>query len=621
MKPKIVLLSLIVLLLAGILEWWLHLGGRSRFSGSLGRPPGQKGEVATLHPTFSRDIAPIAFQNCSPCHHPAGSGPFSLVAFSDFQKRARQVAELTNSRTMPPWMPDRSCGPFEDERGLTEQQIALFQRWAADGAPEGDRAVLPAAPEFSDQWKLGTPDLIVKAASAFTIPAQGKDTYRNFVLALAMDAARSVRAVELRTSNPRIVHHAGLMFDDTGAARLRAAREGGSSYSGMYPGDGPVSEQGRFLMWQPGTPACIDSSAEPWRLPAGADLVLQMHLRSRGKPEPIQPEVGLYFTDKPPASLLLRRMLRSTSIDIPAGSADYAVENSYVLPVDAEVLAVSNHAHYLGKDLQGYAILPDGSRRMLLRIPNWSFYWQGSYTFLRPVPLPKGTTLQMHFTYDNSAQNPSNPSSPPRRVVFGPNSDDEMGEFWFQLRVHSAGDYGALVSDYAARIGVPDMVQQEESLIRQNPNDADLHAMLAQALVQAGREKEALRELQTAFLLRSDCAKAHRCLANILARRGDVKNAIEQFRKAVAADPADFRSQADLGLALASAGNLAEGIEQLQQALRLNPRDALAHTNLGRVYAYQHRIAEARVELQRALQLEPDQSLALETLRSLPTQP
>ncbi len=168
------------------------------------------------------------------------------------------------------------------------------------------------------------------------------------------------------------------------------------------------------------------SVSDARRLPRTADLVLQVHYHPTGKPETDRTRLALYFTTQKPRRRMMDVPLGSNRIDIPAGSRDYKVTDHFTLPVDVDAIAINPHAHYLCKNIYGYAVLPDGTRRTLIRIPEWNFDWQQQYTFAAPVRLPEGTDLRMEFTYDNSAENPHNPNRPPKRVVWGPGSADEM---------------------------------------------------------------------------------------------------------------------------------------------------------------------------------------------------
>jgi hypothetical protein len=143
--------------------------------------------------------------------------------------------------------------------------------------------------------------------------------------------------------------------------------------------------------------------------------------------------VALYFTDEKPRRHLLDVGLSSNRIDIPPGERAYRVTDHFTMPVDVDVLGIIPHAHYIGKDMLGYAVLPDGTRRTLIHISEWNFNWQDQYFYPTPIRLPAGTRVEMEFTYDNSAANPRNPHHPPERVRYGPGSSDEMAGLHLQV--------------------------------------------------------------------------------------------------------------------------------------------------------------------------------------------
>jgi hypothetical protein len=172
-------------------------------------------EALPAAPTFASHIAPIVFKNCAICHRPGEAGPFSLLTFADVAKRSKLIAEVTARRTMPPWLPVAGHGSFVGERRLTATEIALFQRWHDQGAPEGDSSLTPSIPPFTDGWQLGPPDAVVTMPEPFALPADGRDVYRNFVLTVPPGPARFVRGVEFRPGNPRSVHHASSMTKAT----------------------------------------------------------------------------------------------------------------------------------------------------------------------------------------------------------------------------------------------------------------------------------------------------------------------------------------------------------------------------------------------------------------------
>ena len=393
--------------------------------------------------TFNRDIAPIVFEHCASCHRPGESAPFPLLEYTQVRSRARQVAEVTGSGYMPPWLPEAGYADFRGERRLTEEQIALIQLWAVTGAAQGDPADLPPRPEWSTGWQLGEPDLVVQMTQPYTLPADAVDVFRNFVIPLTVDTPKWIKTVEVRPGNPRIVHHGVMRIDRTRSSQLLADREPEMGFGSMNMGDAVVPD-GHSIDWTPGMQPYPGTEGLAWKLGPGTDAVLQLHMLPTGRPETIQPILGLHYADAEPEKHLFGMMLRARDIDIPAGEKNYVTTDSYVVPIDIEVLSVYPHAHYLGKRIEAYATLPDGEQVPLIHIPDWDFRWQDTYVFREPVRLPKGTLIEALFRFDNSATNPFNPSSPPQRVKEGWQTTDEMCLFYFSLVPDDPEQTGAI---------------------------------------------------------------------------------------------------------------------------------------------------------------------------------
>lgn len=377
----------------------LGLGCKREEQSSAG---GSEGKSAII--TFNKDIAPIVFNQCGACHRPDGAGPFSLLSYQAAKKRARQIAEVTKSRFMPPWLPAHGHGEFVGERRLSGEEIATIGRWVAAGAPEGDPGDLPPVPEWPGGWQLGKPDLILTLPEPYTLQAEGRDVYRQFVLPTGLGGTRYVRATEIRPGNSKIAHHAILNIDPSGrVARERDEQDAAPGFDGMQlsGSSGFSSPGGHYIVWTPGMVTDEGRADLAWPLERGHDLVLEMHMAPSGKRETIQPAVGLYFTDQPPTKSIVQLVLDPPPIDIPAGESEYVVGDSMVLPVDVDLLGLFPHAHYLCKVMRCAAVLPDGTRRRLLHIPDWDFDWQDDYRYAEPVFLPRGTTVSMQFTYDN----------------------------------------------------------------------------------------------------------------------------------------------------------------------------------------------------------------------------
>jgi hypothetical protein len=390
-------------------------------------------------PTFNKDIAPIVWNNCAGCHHAGEVAPFNLTSYQDVKKRAKQITKITHSRTMPPWKAEEGYGDFEGERRLTDAQIALIEEWTADGAPEGDAKDLPPLPKFTEGWQLGEPDIVVKMTEPFTVRAERPDIFRVFVVPLNIPQGKYVRAVDYHPGNRKITHHALLFLDNTGMARKLDEADPGPGYEraggvGFLPSGGMGG-------WAPG--------AAPHRFPDGAakvvgphtDLVIQTHFHPSGKVEVEQASVGIYLTDEAPKRTVATLPLgvRST-IDIPPGVKDYKWSDAFTIPVAVEVPAITPHAHYLCKDMEVWATLPNGEKKWLIWIKDWDFDWQGQYRYKKPVELPAGTKVEMVYTYDNSADNLRNPNSPPKRVRRGEQTTDEMGITFISLMPKNPAD-------------------------------------------------------------------------------------------------------------------------------------------------------------------------------------
>lgn len=369
--------------------------------------------------TFSRDVAPILYHHCVACHHAGAVAPFALVTYPDVAKRAALVARVVARRYMPPWLP--SAPHFQNERRLTETEIATLQQWAAASAPQGNPDETPPAPSFNEGWPLGKPGLEAEMRGPFAVPAEGPDLYQCFVIPLTRGAERYVQAIDIRPGNSRVVHHALLFQDVAGEARRRDTGNGYACFG--TPGFLPARGLGG---WTPGKQPVPVPPGMAETLYPGADLVLQVHYHPTGKPETDRTRVALYFTEAKPRRHLTDVPLGSNRIDIPAGEREYKVTDHFTVPVEVDVIGIIPHAHYVCKDMRAYAVLPGGARRTLIHIPDWNFNWQEQYRYRSPVRLPAGTRVEMVFTYDNSADNPRNPNHPPKRVVYGPATTDEM---------------------------------------------------------------------------------------------------------------------------------------------------------------------------------------------------
>jgi mono/diheme cytochrome c family protein len=437
--------------------------------------------------TFTRDIAPIVFQNCSGCHRPGEVAPFALLGYEDVRKRAKTIERVVGDRYMPPWKADPAIGEFHDVRRLSDAQIAAIREWVAAGTPEGRAEDLPPAPKFTSAWPLGEPDLILTPAKEFSLGAEGRDAYRSFVIPGDFKTDRYISAVDFRPGNRRVVHHMIAFTDATGTARqLEAASKDGPGFSGQgFKGaewlDG----------WAPGRIARHLPPRYGKRIPAGADIVLQMHYHKSGKPEKDRSQVALYFAKGDVDRQVFVSRVTSRGLQIPAGESDYVARGSLPVPWNAIVLEVFPHMHLIGREMTVTATLPDQREIGMIRVPDWDFNWQTSYAYKQPLLLPRGSRIDMVAHFDNSDKNPRNPNHPPKLVRWGEQTTDEMCMAFisFATDAPAAGTRVAKIWDSMKPAERADLLRRFDKNHDGKLDDAERTAAIQYLLKQRGGEK------------------------------------------------------------------------------------------------------------------------------------
>ena len=565
--------------------------------------------------TFTEDVAPIFAANCVGCHRPGGIGPFSLLDYDAARQRAAQIAEATADRVMPPWKPVAPAGAFEGERRLSDSDIGTIGRWAAAGAPAGPPGALPAPPD-ADGWQLGAPDLVVSMPEPYVLPAGESDVYRKFVLAVPTEEERWVRAVEIRPGPASPIHHATIRIDTTGRARGRDAEDPLPGYSGFMV-ETARFPPGHVLGWAPGRTVTEQSDELSWALAPGSDFVLQLHMLPGSAPVPVQPEIGLYFAAAPATVEPVSVILQSMTIDIPAGESAHEVRDAFRLPVALDLLAIYPHAHYLGREVRATATLPDGTERLLLRIDDWDFNWQDEYRYRTPVHLPAGTRVELHYVYDNSAANPRNPHDPPQRVVFGPQSSDEMAQLLLQVVPAGPEDREALTNALRVK-SARDEILGYQARLRRDPEDHESRTGLAVRYMEVGQVALAEQELREAIRLAPDFPDAHYNLGSVLQAQGSIRQAIGAYRRAIALDPTYSEAHNNLGALLDTTGDRPNALAHYRLAVEFGPREAAAHYNLGLALMARRRsdepVTEAVEAFRQAVALDPGYAAARASL-------
>ena len=345
---------------------------------------------------------------------------------------------------MPPWKARSGAGLFRDSPRLSALEKETLKRWAETGCKPGDPADLPAPPTWNDGWQLGEPDLVLTMPETYTIPAGGPDIYRSFVLPFPLDHDVTITGIEFHPGNRRVVHHSRIHLDRTGDAQKRDRSDPEPGFlDRIGPWGVPELPFPGLGAWTPGMTPWFAPEGVGRVVPPGSDLVLRIHYHPSGKPEADRSRIGLYFAKKPVTRTMSGYTLSTDRIDIPPGAKRHAIILSTRLKADVRLFTVVPHAHYLCREFRLAATLSDGTTVPLLWITDWDPDWQDQYRFLMPVRLPKGTILTLAAYFDNSEDNPRNPSHPPRRVRMGVQTTDEMCQCHLEFLPEDQSGYQA----------------------------------------------------------------------------------------------------------------------------------------------------------------------------------
>ena len=371
-------------------------------------------------PTFARDVAPILYKSCVECHRPNAMAPMSLLTYEDARPWARAVKQKVVAREMPPWGADPAVGTYTNDPSLTQAQIATIAAWVDGGAPLGNPGDLPAPPAFTDGWSIGKPDLIFTMQQPFTVPPDGSVPYTYMTIPTGLKEDIWIKGVELRPTDRRVVHHIissivegnGKPADPTPRlTRDPSRKELGGGLGGLVPGR-------LYGLYEEGVAR---------KIPAGADIVLQMHYTTIGTPVVDQTQIGVVLAKEPPARLRAEGggAIPNMTFVIPPGDPNYEVAGKQTFDRDTYLSTLYPHMHVRGKDATYTIVYPDGREEVVLRVPRYDFNWQLSYKLAEPRFMPKGSTLRVTMHYDNSRANRFNPD-PSAAVRWGEQTWEEM---------------------------------------------------------------------------------------------------------------------------------------------------------------------------------------------------
>jgi hypothetical protein len=373
--------------------------------------------------TFSKDVAPILNSACVSCHRPGEVAPFSLLSFKEARPWAQSIKHQVETRAMPPWKADSRFGEFRDGRTLSEREIATLVAWANGGAKEGDPADLPPAPRFTDGWQIGTPDVVLTMQEPVKIPAAGTVPYATYPTDFVLDRDVWVQAIEIRPGNRRVVHHAVAQADLPGV------------------NDGPGGSQNVHL-YSPGLEAMVWREGYGKFFPKGTRFSFQMHYNSIGRETTDQSKIGLKFATVPVHTQVNTSIVLNNTLLVPPMVQKHEVIAAFQFPGEARIHALRPHMHLRARLGTASLIQPDGTRRVLLHIPDWDDSWQNYYVLSKPARVSKGSILEYLASYDNSPANALNPN-PLSPVPWGQQVWDEMHSVymtWTAVNDRNRGD-------------------------------------------------------------------------------------------------------------------------------------------------------------------------------------
>ena len=358
--------------------------------------------------TFTKDVAPIFFNNCVQCHRPGEIAPMSLLSYKDARPWARSIKEKVTIGVMPPWHADPHIGEFANDRRLSQKQIETISTWVDQGAPEGNPKDLPPAPKFLDGWNIGKPDAVFYLPQEYNVPASGVVEYKYFKVATGFTEDKWIQAAEIRPGVRGVVHHI-IVF-------AQKANEPQRLIVGYAPGEQPA----------------VIAKGLARKIPAGSDLIFQVHYTPNGTEARDKSYVGFVFAKQTPANEIMTRPVMNARFVIPPGDPSYQVESSYTFTQDAHIQSLMPHMHLRGKDFMFKATFPDGTSKVILSVPKYDFAWQTYYVLKEPLAAPKGTRLDCLAHFDNSEKNKFNPD-PKKEVRWGDQTWEEMMIGWMSF--------------------------------------------------------------------------------------------------------------------------------------------------------------------------------------------
>jgi len=401
-------------------------------------------------PTFYKDVLPIVQNHCQECHRPGEIGPFSLMSYESARPWAKSIRQAVLPHKMPPWdADDAHSAKMANDRSLTKSQIDTLVAWSDGGAPAGDPKDAPALRAFSDGWTIGKPDVVFDLGVDFPVPAKVTVEYTLFLAHTNFTEDKWISALEVRPSVRSAVHHIVVHVRPPGSTHWSYLKVGEPYPESIMPRETAAvrpaqNDQGALSFtpdqdewlgeYFPGSTGFVANPGQAKLIPAGSDIIFQMHYTPNGKETTDRSKLGLVFAKEPPKERIFNVGLNNNSLRIPPGAAHHRVDTNVVIPNDITLARITPHMHLRGSGFGLEVTYPTGEHETLLDVPRYDFNWQMSYVLEKPRLLPKGTRLHMTAFYDNSPNNKYNPD-PTKEIYWGEQSWEEMITGFFDMTI------------------------------------------------------------------------------------------------------------------------------------------------------------------------------------------
>ena len=426
---------------------------------------------------YSEDIAAIIYDNCTVCHRAGEIGPMALTNYEEVKTWASMIEYTTSIKYMPPWPADKAFSTFVGERGLTDGEIQLIKDWVAGGMQQGDPNLEPEPPVFPSGSQVGTPDLVLSFEESYVHEGDLTDQYQIIVLPTGLTEDKMVKAIEMRPGNPNIVHHSLYAIDESGIGKIKDNQT--LEYGFPSFGDFGVNSAEQFPQaYVPGAKPIKFYTGIGAPMPAGSDLLVQMHYAPIPNTQSDSSTINVFFADpgetidrvvKEEIMLPFGNTLTNGPFVMPPESAK-TFHGVYTVPSKISMLGIFPHAHLLGKDWTVYAVSPQGDTTNLIHIADWDFNWQNMYFFKQFQVLEPGTKIHAYATYDNTSDNPFNPNNPPQTVEWGLGTEDEMYYLPLVYVDYMPGDEDIVLTDDPTNVDDLDLHFTKDKLYPVYPN-------------------------------------------------------------------------------------------------------------------------------------------------------